>query len=111
GKSLMLEPMGLIGFYSEKKEILDYPGLACPQVGSYLKGLQKKIPHRLTDSETNDSVLQKFHPEYLLIWREERQAFSHSEYFQRHYRNMESFPYFLKEPRMDSVFLYRAIRN
>ncbi len=111
GKSLMLEPMGLIGFYSEKKEILDYPGLASPQVCSYLKGLQKKIPHRLTDSATNDSVLQKFNPEYLLIWREERQAFSHSIYFQRHYRNMESFPYFLKEPRMDSVFLYRAIRN
>lgn len=111
GKSLMLEPMGLIGFYSEKKEILDYPGLASPQVCSYLKGLQKKIPHRLTDPAINDSVLQKFHPAYLLIWREEKQAFSHSEYFQLHYRPMESFPYFLAEPRMDSVFLYQAIRN
>jgi hypothetical protein len=110
-KTLLLEPMGLIGYYSEKTKILDYPGLASPQVCTYLKRLQKRIPHRLTDPVTNDSVLQKFHPDYLLIWREERKAFSSSVFFQSHYRLMESFSYFKAEPRMDSVFLFQAVRN
>ncbi len=110
-KTLLLEPMGLIGYYSDKTKILDYPGLGSPQVCTYLKRLQKKIPHRLTDPATNDSVLQKFHPDYLLIWREERKAFSSSVFFQSHYRLMESFPYFKAEPRMDSVFLFQAVRN
>ena len=110
-KTLLLEPMGLIGYYSEKTKILDYPGLTSPEVCTYLKRLQKKIPHRLTDPVTNDSVLQKFHPDYLLIWREERKAFSSSVFFQNHYRLMESFSYYKAEPRMDSVFLFQAVRN
>lgn len=110
-KTLFLEPIGLIGYYSEKKKIQDYPGLASPEVCNYLKGLQNKIPHRLTDPVTNDSVLQKFQPSYLLMWPEERTAFSHSDFFRSHYRRMKSFGYFISEPRMDSVFLYRALRN
>lgn len=111
GTEILLEPMGMLVWYAPELKITDYPGLANPKMTRFLGGLKWKIPHRLTDPKTDSAILQNFRPEVLLLWPEESAAFQKVEAFRKKYQLWKKLPYFLLDPRMDSVGIYRKIRN
>jgi len=76
---------------------------------AFLKTLPWKIPHRLTNSKTDSAILAKFKPDFLVIWPEEKEAFSRLSLFKENYRFTGKLPYYPELAEMDSVTVYNKI--
>jgi len=111
GKTILLEPLGMLSWYGKDLNILDYPGLANPAMATYLHSLPWKISHRLTDSRTDSAVMDQFAPEVLVLWPEEVTAFQKTAEFRKQYIKRKALPYFPEEKRMDSVAIFIRVRN
>lgn len=111
GRTILLEPLGLMAWYGPELSILDYPGLASPEMSDYLKSLSWKIPHRLTDSRTDSAIIRHFKPDAMAIWPEEQEAFRKSSDFRYLYKLRKTLPYYPGDERMDSVSVFVRIRN
>lgn len=109
GSRMLLEPLGMISWYGPELNILDYPGLSSPDMAVFLKTLPWKIPHRLTDSKTDSAILAQFKPAILVLWPEEKEAFSRLSFFKENYRFTVKLPYYPELPEMDSVTVYNKI--
>ena len=107
GENVLLEPLGLIGYYSPQIEILDYPGLSSPPMSVFLHSLPWKIPHRLTDAATDSAILVQFRPNYLLLFPEEESAFASIDFCNKHYQKMDSLPYYPPDKRFDQALIYK----
>jgi hypothetical protein len=110
-ETILIEPLGLIGWYSKETNYLDYPGLTKPEMSRFLSGLDDKIPHRLTDPILCETILKRFSPDRMIVWKDEKRAFEESLLFQKKYQIQKSFPYSLQNPPFDSAYVYKRIRN
>jgi hypothetical protein len=108
---ILLEPIGLLGWYCKECRFLDYPGLSNQAMASFLSTIETKIPHRLTDASTNSLILSKFNPEIILVWKDEKEAFEVGKQFQKKYQLQQSFKFFPNDARMDSVYIFKAKSN
>ena len=108
-KTILVEPIGLIGWYAPLHRFLDYPGLSHPEMSSYLSKLKWKVPHRLTDFKTDSLILAHFRPDYAILWREELAQFQLNINFLTDYYPVASFAYFRADPRMDSVWIFKRV--
>lgn len=108
-KQILLEPIGLIGWYCQFNHFIDYPGLSNPKMTTYLEKRDQKIPHRLTDFKTDSAILTHFEPDYLLLWREEKIQFDKIPEFGIQYWEKEKLPYFPEDQRMDSVWIFEKL--
>lgn len=108
-KEILLEPIGLIGWFSPFHHFLDYPGLSNPKMSQYLEKRKTKIPHRLTDFKTDSAILTHFQPDYLILWREEKSQFEKIPEFEIQYWEKARFPYFPQDSRMDSVWIFEKL--
>lgn len=104
--AVMMEQIGLIGWFSHRR-LMDYPGLTQPEMSRFLRDRGKKIPSRMTDPETNEAILCRFRPEFILVSRPEREAMILTRSFPRHYETMAKMAYYPTDPRSDTVWLCR----
>jgi len=104
---ILIEPIGMVGWFAKNLSFLDYPGLSHKEMASFISKLHWKVPHRLTDRRTDSAILYHFRPDIIVLWREEKAAFEKIERFQHAYFKTKTLPYFLLDERMDSVFIYR----
>ncbi len=110
-KNILLEPLGMTVWFGKNLQILDYPGLANPEMAGFLKSLNWKVPHRLTNPKTDSAILEKFKPDVLVLWPEEAAAFRGTQGFEKEYQLRKKLSYFPAESRMDSVAVFLKIRN
>ena len=68
-QTVMLEPLGCIGFYALDRKIWDYPGLCAPAVVVSLKKLGRKVAINLVDFEAVRILNQDIKPS-LFVMRE-----------------------------------------
>lgn len=108
-KSILIEPVGLIGWFSPLHHFLDYPGLTNEKMSAFLGKKKWKIPHRLTDYKTDSSIIHHFEPDVLVLWREEKVEFEKLLEFQLFYWERGKLPYFPEDKRMDSVWIYEKL--
>lgn len=64
--TIMLEPMGVIGYYCPQI-IYDYPGLAAPRVTDAVRSLGIKLPSGPTDPGVMRYLLDKIQPDFLVL--------------------------------------------
>jgi hypothetical protein len=109
--SILLEPIGMVGWFAKDRTFIDYPGLATPEMSRLLRDSGKKVPHRLTDPGTNAGIIHHFKPDWILLWPEEVKACQGIPEFKNEYTCETRLAYFPAEKRMDSVSVFRRIRN
>lgn len=106
-QTILLEPLGLLAYYSRKLNFLDYPGLTQNKMSTFLSTLPWKIPIQMTDAKTNQAVLAHFKPDFLLIFPYEKAVFSALPVFRSSYILVDSLPYYPDHERFANAFLYK----
>lgn len=93
-ESVLVEPLGLIGYYGGYTRFLDYPGLSQPEMSQFLAGLPWKIPIQMVDARTDSVVLTRFQPDWLILFPYERKVFQNTIPFIKGYHWVDSLPYY-----------------
>lgn len=110
-QTVLLEPLGLIGYYSPSVKLLDYPGLSRPEMSEFLRSLPWKIPIQLTDPKTDSAVLSRFQPDWLLLFPYEVSAFQQIIGFTNQYQKVDSLPYYPKSDRFRQAVFFKRINR
>lgn len=110
-QNVLLEPLGLLAYYSRKTSFLDYPGLTQAKMSTFLSTLPWKIPIQMTDAQTNLAVLTQFKPDYLLIFPYEKTVFMNLHGFRSAYILADSLSYYPDHERFAHAFLFQKIKN
>ena len=108
---MLLEPLGMTSWYGKNLPLFDYPGLANPEMSTFVHALPWKVPHRLTDTRTDSALLEKFMPDVLVLWPEEKAAMEKIRTFSLNFQKRKTLAYFPEEKKMDSVSIFSRIRN
>ena len=66
GDSVMLEPLGIIGFYTPRT-FYDYPGLASPRTTRVLRTLGREVSKVPDSPEVMKMLLEKVKPDFLVL--------------------------------------------
>lgn len=108
-ETVLVEPLGLIGYFSEPVSLLDYPGLANPEMSRLLHNLPWKIPIQMTDAKTDSAVLSHFHPDWLLLFPYEIPAFQSISFFSSQYQKLDSLPYYPNHERFCQAVFFKRL--
>jgi hypothetical protein len=102
-KNILLEPLGIIGYFGRHVNILDYPGLTSPKMSKFIHKKNEKIPVYMTSSSLNSKIVENFKPDYIMCREAEEISFKSGRFFFENYELKDSLNYF------PPVFEYRKV--
>ena len=110
-KTIMLEQLGILGYYSKDVKILDYPGLSSKEMSDYVSSLPWEIPISFEETETDSAVIGHFQTDYLLLFPKEVKAFNRLQKVRKKYVKLDSLPYYPDSEWFKQVVIFKKNPN
>lgn len=108
-QQVLLEPLGLISYYSPNTRFLDYPGLSNPKMSNFIHQLNRKIPIQMVDIQTDSAIISHFKPNLVLLFPYEVPVFQSIENFNAQYQKLDSLSYYPNHERFRQVVIFELI--
>lgn len=107
--NVLLEPLGLIGYYSPQIQFIDYPGLASKEMSDFVRNLSWNLPRGLFDKRMDSAIIAHFRPEMFVLYPREDSAFRLISSLPVKYQIIDSIPYFPADHRFRHMVIYKRI--
>jgi hypothetical protein len=110
-ETVLIEPLGMIAYFAQDVRFLDYPGLSNNEMSQFLRDLPWKIPKQLTDTKTNDAVINRFKPDWVVIFPYELTAMNQVVNFDQNYTLVNTMDYYPFHERFKQAFIYKKTKS